>query len=108
MTNRAYMAETGAIPLLVSLLTSQDPKSLRKSCNCAPKFIYYAIWCIQPITNVLRNKCSIDAVFFNFSSFGGYKKSIGKRPDVIPPLINLLWDIIVKGKRDAATALFNL
>ena len=27
MTNRAYMAETGAIPLLVSLLTSQDPKA---------------------------------------------------------------------------------
>ena len=50
----------------------------------------------------------IAAVFFSFSFIGEYKKSIGKRPDVIPALINLLWDIIVKGKRDAATALFNL
>ena len=50
----------------------------------------------------------IDAVFFNYSSVGEYKKSIGKRLDAILALINILWDIIVKGKRDATTALFNL
>jgi hypothetical protein len=48
------------------------------------------------------------ATLFSLSSVDEYKKLIGERPEAIPALINLLRDGTVQGKRDAATALFNL
>jgi hypothetical protein len=122
MYNRACIAEAGAIPLLVSLLSSEDPKSQE---NSVTAFLNLSIYernkpkimqsgALQPIINVLRNGCSIEArenaaaTLFSLSSVDEYKKVIGERPEAIPALVSLLRDGTVRGKRDAATALFNL
>lgn len=122
MDNKGCIAEAGAIPLLVSLLSSQDPKAQE---NAVTALLNLSIYernkakimqsrALQPIINVLRNGCSMEArenaaaTLFSLSSVDEYKKLIGERPEAIPALINLLRDGNIRGKRDAATVLFNL
>lgn len=120
--NRVCIAEAGAIPLLASLLSSQDPKAqenavttlLNLSICEGNKAKIMESGALQPITNVVRNGCSMEArenaaaTLFSLSSVDEYKKLIGERPEAIPALLNLLRDGTVRGKRDAVTALFNL
>ena len=122
MENRDCIAEAGAIPLLVSLLSSQDPKAQENAVTAILNLSIYEknkakimqSGALQPIINVLRNGGSMEsrenaaATLFSLSSVHEYKKLIGERPEAIPALINLLRDGTVRGKRDAATALFNL
>jgi len=120
--NRVCIAEAGAIPLLVLLLSSQDPKAQE---NAVTTLLNLSIYernkpkimesgALQPIINVLRNGCSMEArenaaaTLFSLSSVDEYKQLIGERPEAIPALVNLLREGTVRGKRDAVTALFNL
>ena len=108
--------------MLVSLLSSQDPKAQENAVTAILNLSIYEknkakimqSGALQPIINVLRNGGSMEsrenaaATLFSLSSVHEYKKLIGERPEAIPALINLLRDGTVRGKRDAATALFNL
>lgn len=120
--NRACIAEAGAIPLLVSLLSSQDPKAQENAVTTLLNLSLYErnkakvmrSGALQPIINILRNGCSMEArenaaaTLFSLSSIDEYKKLIGERAEAIPALTDLLRDGTVRGKRDAVTALFNL
>eukprot|EP00252_Welwitschia_mirabilis_P016624 TRINITY_DN3674_c0_g1_i1.p1 TRINITY_DN3674_c0_g1~~TRINITY_DN3674_c0_g1_i1.p1 ORF type:complete len:687 (+),score=109.90 TRINITY_DN3674_c0_g1_i1:877-2937(+) len=120
--NRACIAEAGAIPLLVALLSSDDPKAqenavttlLNLSIHDNNKARLMQPEILQPIIGVLRNGLSMEArenaaaTLFSLSSTDDNKKLIGDRPDSIPALVELFQEGTVRGKRDAATALFNL
>eukprot|EP01018_Ginkgo_biloba_P007283 Gb_20805 [translate_table: standard] len=122
MENRACIAEAGAIPLLVPLLSSHDPKAQE---NAVTALLNLSIYesnkakimqsaALQPIINVLRTGRSMEArenaaaTLFSLSAVNEYKKLIGEVPEAIPALVDLLRVGTSRGKRDAATALFNL
>uniref|UniRef100_A0A0D6R5F2 U-box domain-containing protein 12 n=1 Tax=Araucaria cunninghamii TaxID=56994 RepID=A0A0D6R5F2_ARACU len=122
MDNRACIAEAGAVPLLLPLLSSDDPKSqenavtalLNLSIYEANKARIVECGCLDPIIRVLKEGRSMvarenaAATLFSLSVIDEYKQIIGEREDAIPALVDLLGKGTARGKRDAATALFNL
>eukprot|EP01018_Ginkgo_biloba_P015197 Gb_29276 [translate_table: standard] len=123
MDNRACIAEAGAIPLLVPLLSSDDPKSQENAVTALLNLsihennktkIMEATGSLDAIIQVLKTGGSVEAkenaaaTLFSLSVVHEYKKMIGEKPDAIPALVNLLRNGTSRGKRDAASALFNL
>lgn len=118
--NRVCIAEAGAIPLLVELLQSPDPRTqehavtalLNLSINESNKTSIVAAQAIPKIVQVLKNgsmeaRENAAATLFSLSVIDSNKITIGAA-GAIPALIDLLCKGSPRGKKDAATAIFNL
>jgi len=123
MDNRACIAEAGAIPQLVPLLSSEDPKTQENAVTALLNLSIYesnkaviveAADSLDSIIQVLKSGRSVEAkenaaaTLFSLSAVNDYKKLIGEMPDAVPALVELLRDGTPRGKRDAVSALFNL
>jgi len=120
VNNRICIAEAGAIPLLVNLLSSSDPRTqehavtalLNLSIHENNKASIVGSHAIPKIVEVLKTgsmeaRENAAATLFSLSVVDENKVTIGGA-GAIPPLINLLCDGSPRGKKDAATAIFNL
>lgn len=118
--NRVCIAEAGAIPLLVELLSSTDPRTqehavtaiLNLSINDSNKGTIVNAGAIPDIVDVLKNgsmeaRENAAATLFSLSVIDENKVAIGAA-GAIPALIDLLREGTPRGKKDAATAIFNL
>ncbi|KAJ6720236.1 U-BOX DOMAIN-CONTAINING PROTEIN 14 [Salix viminalis] len=118
--NRVCIAGAGAIPLLVELLSSTDPRTqehavtalLNLSINDINKGTIVNAGAIPDIVDVLKNgsmeaRENAAATLFSLSVVDENKVAIGAA-GAIPVLIKLLCDGTPRGKKDAATAIFNL
>eukprot|EP00249_Psilotum_nudum_P018897 c27008_g1_i1 orf=278-1879(+) len=113
--NRVWIAEAGAIPLLVGLLSTQDLRTqehavtalLNLSIHDSNKGAIVRADAIAPIVEVLR-KGSMEArenaaaTLFSLSVLDDNKVLIGAS-GAIPALVSLLCDGSLRGKKDAAT-----
>ncbi|KAK4799739.1 hypothetical protein SAY86_025104 [Trapa natans] len=118
--NRICIADAGAIPLLVELLSSSDPRTqehavtalLNLSINESNKGKIVNAGAIPDIVDVLK-KGSMEArenaaaTLFSLSVIDENKVAIGAA-GAIPALVSLLDEGSPRGKKDAATAIFNL
>lgn len=118
--NRILLAEAGAIPILVGLLTSEDNVTQE---NAVTSILNLSIYennkglimlanVVPSIVQLLRvgtmaTRENAAATLFSLSLANEYKITIGAS-GAIPALVNLLENGSVRGKKDAATALFNL
>ncbi|KAB2596326.1 U-box domain-containing protein 13-like [Pyrus ussuriensis x Pyrus communis] len=122
MDNRRIIAEAGAIPFLVTLLKSHEPRIqenavtalLNLSIYNNNKILIMAAGAIDNIVNVLESGNTMEArenaaaAIFSLSMIDDCKVTIGKHPRAIPALVGLLKEGTPAGKKDAAIALFNL
>ncbi|KAH9317862.1 hypothetical protein KI387_019631 [Taxus chinensis] len=122
--NRKCVAEAGAIPFLVPLLSpSSEGKAqenavtalLNLSINDNNKaLIMAASGAVDGIVGVVQESGSMAArenaaaTLFSLSVVDDYKIAIGAKDTAIPALLSLLREGDSRGKKDAATALFNL
>ncbi|CAI0474887.1 unnamed protein product [Linum tenue] len=118
--NRVAIAEAGAIPLLVSLLSTPDSRTQEHAVTALlnlsicedNKGSIISAGAVPGIVNVLK-KGSMEArenaaaTLFSLSVIDENKVIIGAS-GAIPPLVMLLSEGTQRGKKDAATALFNL
>ncbi|KAE8039039.1 hypothetical protein FH972_011487 [Carpinus fangiana] len=118
--NRVAIAEAGAIPLLVSLLSTPDSRTQEHAVTALlnlsicedNKESIISYGAVPAIVHVLK-KGSMEArenaaaTLFSLSVVDGNKITIGAS-GAIPPLVTLLSEGTQRGKKDAATALFNL
>ncbi|XP_044482471.1 U-box domain-containing protein 13-like [Mangifera indica] len=118
--NRVAIAEAGAIPLLVGLLSTPDSRTqehavtalLNLSICEENKGSIVSSGAVPGIVHVLK-KGSMEArenaaaTLFSLSVIDENKVTIGGS-GAIPPLVTLLSEGTQRGKKDAATALFNL
>ncbi|XP_073008699.1 U-box domain-containing protein 12 [Typha latifolia] len=120
VNNRVCIAEAGAIPLLVDLLSSADPRTqehavtalLNLSIHENNKASIVDTNAIPKIVEVLKSgsmeaRENAAATLFSLSVVDENKVTIGAA-EAIPPLIDLLCQGSPRGKKDAATAIFNL
>lgn len=118
--NRVCIAEAGATPLLVELLSSPDPRTqehavtalLNLSIHDINKGLIVNAGAIPDIVDVLKNgsmeaRENAAATLFSLSVIDENKVAIGAA-GAIPALIKLLCEGTPRGKKDAATAIFNL
>ncbi|XP_009596674.1 U-box domain-containing protein 10-like [Nicotiana tomentosiformis] len=118
--NRILIAEAGAIPVLVKLLTSEDRQIqenavtaiLNLSIFDENKGIIMLAGAIPSIVQVLRAgsmeaRENAAATIFSLS-LGDENKILIGGSGAIPALIDLLLTGDIRGKKDAASALFNL
>lgn len=122
MDNRRIISEAGAIPFLVTLLSSNDSRIQENAVTALlnlsifenNKLLIMAAGAIDNIIYVLQSGKTMEArenaaaAIFSLSMIDEYKVIIGARPGTISALVGLLGDGTTAGKRDAATALFNL
>lgn len=122
--SRKCIGETGGIPLLVPLLSSSDPKTqehavtalLNLSIFEENKKLIIESGALDLIIQVLKAGKTLEsrenaaATLFSLSStMDDLKVQIGSKLDAIPSLVTLLQEgSAPRGKKDAATALFNL
>ncbi|XP_078160101.1 U-box domain-containing protein 11-like [Carex rostrata] len=119
--NRILLAEAGAIPALVSLLSSKDKKTqehavtslLNLSIYDHNKDLIILAGAIVPIVQVLHTgsmeaRENAAAAIFSLSLVDENKITIGSTPGAIEALVELLQKGSTRGRKDAATALFNL
>ncbi|PIA63746.1 hypothetical protein AQUCO_00201232v1 [Aquilegia coerulea] len=118
--NRILIAEAGAIPILVNLLTSEDLKTqenvvtsiLNLSIYENNKSLIMLAGAVPSIVQVLRMgsmeaRENAAATLFSLSLLDENKITIGAS-GAIAALVELLQNGSLRGKKDAATALFNL
>ena len=121
--NRAYIAEAGAIPHLLRLLSS--PNSVAQE-NSVTAMLNLSIHdknksrimdeegCLGLIVNVLifghttEARENAAATLFSLSAVHDYKKRIADECGAVEALAGLLRDGTPRGRKDAVTALFNL
>lgn len=118
--NRVAIAEAGAIPLLVQLLSTPDSRTQEHAVTALlnlsicedNKGSIISSGAVPGIVHVLK-KGSMEArenaaaTLFSLSVVDENKVTIGAS-GAIPPLVILLSEGTQRGKKDAATALFNL
>ncbi|KAK1627343.1 hypothetical protein QYE76_001658 [Lolium multiflorum] len=118
--NRLCIAEAGAIPLLLSLLSSSDLRTqehavtalLNLSIHEDNKASIMSSGAVPSVVHVLKNgsmeaRENAAATLFSLSVVDEYKVQIGGT-GAIPALVVLLSEGSQRGKKDAAAALFNL
>ncbi|KAK9122676.1 hypothetical protein Sjap_012278 [Stephania japonica] len=118
--NRVCIAEAGAIPLLVGLLSTSDPRTQEHAVTALlnlsicedNKGRIISSGAVPGIVHVLKNGCmeareNAAATLFSLSVVDENKVMIGSS-GAIPALVTLLGEGSQRGKKDAATALFNL
>ncbi|KAE8694838.1 putative LOB domain-containing protein [Hibiscus syriacus] len=122
MNNRRIIAEAGAIPFLMTMLTSNDPRIQENAVTALlnlsifdnNKILIMAAGAIGNIVEVLELGKTMEArenaaaAIFSLSIIDDFKVAIGAHARAIPALICLLKEGTTTGKRDAATALSNL
>ncbi|RWW01933.1 hypothetical protein GW17_00035010 [Ensete ventricosum] len=119
--NRILIAEAGAIPVLVKLLSADDHKIQEHAVTALLNLSIYEhnkelivlAGAIGPIIQVLRGgsmeaRENAAAAIFSLSLIDDNKITIGSTPGAFDALIELLYSGSHRGKKDAATALFNL
>ncbi|KAG6432886.1 hypothetical protein SASPL_104476 [Salvia splendens] len=118
--NRVAIAEAGAIPLLVQLLTTSDSRTQEHAVTALLNLSIFednkgsiiSSGAVPRIVHVLK-KGSMEArenaaaTLFSLSVIDENKVTIGAA-GAIPPMVTLLSEGTQRGKKDAATALFNL
>ncbi|XP_047313215.1 U-box domain-containing protein 13-like isoform X2 [Impatiens glandulifera] len=118
--NRIAIAEAGAIPFLVNLLSTPDSRTQEHAVTALlnlsicedNKGSIVSSGAVPGIVHVLK-KGSMEArenaaaTLFSLSVIDDNKVTIGAS-GAIPPLVTLLSEGTQRGKKDAATALFNL
>ncbi|URE48362.1 E3 ubiquitin-protein ligase SPL11 [Musa troglodytarum] len=118
--NRLCIAEAGAIPLLVKLLSTLDVLTQEHAVTALLNLSIFEdnkekiiiSGAVPGIVHVLRRgsmeaRENAAATLFSISVVDDYKIRIGNL-GAIPPLVSLLREGSPRGKKDAATALFNL
>ncbi|KAL9412914.1 hypothetical protein AB3S75_041552 [Citrus x aurantiifolia] len=118
--NRVAIAEAGAIPLLVGLLSTPDSRTQEHAVTALlnlsicedNKGSIVSSGAVPSIVHVLRigsmeARENAAATLFSLSVIDENKVTIGAS-GAIPPLVTLLSEGTQRGKKDAATALFNL
>lgn len=118
--HRILIANSGAIPPLVQLLSYPDLKVqeqtvtalLNLSLDEANKRLIAREGAIPAIIEILQNgtyeaRENSAAALFSLSMLNENKVMVGNLKG-IPPLVDLLKNGTIRGKKDAATALFNL
>ncbi|XP_010427916.1 PREDICTED: U-box domain-containing protein 10 [Camelina sativa] len=118
--NRILIAEAGAIPVLVNLLTSDDTETQENAVTCILNLSIYEhnkelimlAGAVTSIVQVLRAgtmeaKENAAATLFSLSLADENKIIIGASGAILA-LVSLLENGSARGKKDAATALFNL
>ncbi|XP_010552723.1 PREDICTED: U-box domain-containing protein 11 [Tarenaya hassleriana] len=118
--NRILIAEAGAIPVLVNLLTSDDVTMQENAVTCILNLSIYEnnkelimlAGAVPSIVQVVRGgsmeaRENAAATLFSLSLADENKIIIGAS-GAIPALVDLLQSGSARGKKDAATALFNL
>ncbi|KAJ0101882.1 hypothetical protein Patl1_06649 [Pistacia atlantica] len=122
MDNRRIIAEAGAIPFLVTLLNSHDPRIQENAVTALlnlsifdnNKILIVAAGAMDNIIDVLESGKTMEArenaaaAIFSLSIIDDFKASIGAHAKAVPALLGLLREGTAAGKKDAATALFNL
>lgn len=122
MDERRIIAEAGAIPFLVTLLGSNDPRIQEHAVTALfnlsicdnNKILIMAAGAIGNIIQVLESGKTMEArenaaaAIFSLSMIDDSKVKIGAHPRAISALVRLLKEGTPTGKRDAVTALFNL
>ncbi|TVU18685.1 hypothetical protein EJB05_34796, partial [Eragrostis curvula] len=119
-SNRLCIAEAGAIPLLLNLLSSSDLQTqvhaitalLNLSLHVDNKERIISSGAVPSIVHVLVNgnteaRENAAATFLSLSVIDKYKVTIGET-GAVPALVVLLSEGTQGGKKDAAAALFNL
>uniref|UniRef100_A0A0C9QXS4 RING-type E3 ubiquitin transferase n=1 Tax=Wollemia nobilis TaxID=56998 RepID=A0A0C9QXS4_9CONI len=121
--NRKRIAEAGAIPLLVHLLSSSDAEAQENAVTALLNVSIYdnnkalimaAPGAVEGIVGVIERGGTMEsrenaaATIFSLAVVEDYKISIGGRSAAIPALVRLLCEGSTRGKKDAATALYNL
>ncbi|XP_072984063.1 U-box domain-containing protein 10-like isoform X1 [Typha latifolia] len=119
--NRILLAEAGAIPALVNLLSVKDSKTqehavtalLNLSIYDHNKELIVLAGAILPVIQVLRMgsmeaRENAAAAIFSLSLIDENKITIGSTPGAMDALVELLHSGSSRGRKDAATALFNL
>lgn len=118
--NRVAIAEAGAIPLLVGLLSVPDSRTQEHAVTALLNLSIYennkgsivSSGAVPGIVHVLKRgsmeaRENAAATLFSLSVIDENKVTIGSS-GAIPPLVTLLSEGTQRGKKDAATALFNL
>ncbi|KAI3849602.1 hypothetical protein MKW92_042714 [Papaver armeniacum] len=118
--NRAIIGESGAIPMLISLLKCTDPWTqehsvtalLNLSLHEENKILITNSGAIKPLVYVLKtgtetSKQNAACALLNLSLIDDNKIKIGVS-GAIPPLISLLLNGSTRGKKDALTTLYKL
>ncbi|KAK8952160.1 Protein spotted leaf 11 [Platanthera zijinensis] len=118
--NRICIAEAGAIPLLVNLLSTTDPHTQEHAVTALLNLSIYednkgniiSSGAVPAIIHVLRTgsmeaRENAAATLFSLSVVDENKITIGLS-GAIPALVSLLNEGSLRGKKDASTALFNL
>lgn len=118
--NRILIADCGAIPPLVQLLSYPDSKILEHAVTAvlnlsideSNKRLIAEQGAIPAIIEILQSgsteaRENSAAALFSLSMLDDNKITIGLS-DGIPPLVDLLQNGTIRGKKDAVTALFNL
>ncbi|KAB5538672.1 hypothetical protein DKX38_016205 [Salix brachista] len=122
MGNRRIIAEAGAIPFLVTLLSSTDPKIQENAVTAMlnlsilenNKTLIMSAGSIDNIINVLESGKTMEArenaaaTICSLSIINDCTVTIGTRPRAFSALVGLLREGTSTGKKDAASALFNL
>ncbi|XP_044508178.1 U-box domain-containing protein 1-like [Mangifera indica] len=122
MGNRRIIAEAGAIPFLVTLLNSHDPRIQENAVTALlnvsifdnNKILIMAAGALDNIIDVLESGKTMEArenaaaAIFSLSMIDDFKVSIGSHAKAVPALLGLLREGTTAGKKDAATALINL
>ncbi|KAJ6772590.1 U BOX DOMAIN-CONTAINING [Salix koriyanagi] len=122
MGNRRIIAEAGAIPFLVTLLSSTDPKIQENAVTAMlnlsilenNKTLIMSAGSIDSIINVLESGKTMEArenaaaTIYSLSIINDCTVTIGTRPRAFSALVGLLREGTSAGKKDAASALFNL
>nr|GEW23879.1 U-box domain-containing protein 17-like [Tanacetum cinerariifolium] len=121
--NRGFIAESGVIPHLKILLSSESAVAQE---NAVTAILNLSIYdknktrimdeddCLRSIVSVLRfghtieSKENAAATLFSLSAIHDYKKRIADEEGALSSLAGLLRDGTPRGKKDAVTALFNL
>ncbi|OVA15123.1 Armadillo [Macleaya cordata] len=118
--NRAFIGESGAIPVLIPLLRCVDPWTqehavtalLNLSLHEENKTLITNAGAIKPLVYVLKtgtetSKQNAACALLNLSLIDDNKISIGAC-GAIPPLVSLLLNGSNRGKKDALTTLYKL
>lgn len=122
MDNRRIIAEAGAIPFLVTLLGSRDPRTQENAVTALlnlsifdnNKVLIMAAGALDSIIEVLCSGAAMEArenaaaTIFSLSMVDECKVTIGTRQAVITGLVDLLREGTARGKKDAVSALFNI
>eukprot|EP00250_Pteridium_aquilinum_P018357 c24048_g2_i1 orf=313-1194(+) len=121
--NRICIAECGAIPPLIKTLRSSDVHVQAHSVatllnltlrNEGNKQAIIMARGLEPVVEVLKRGGLLEtrenaaALLFNLSCCDAHKIMVGASEDVFTGLVDLLWDGSMRGKKDAAAALFNI